>query len=126
MAAETRTVGVGHQAKIVAVHADLTVRGAGQAAQDVEQSGLAASRGSHHRHELAFLDHQVYAPQRRHVDFAEAVALLQIRGANYGFHLILNFSLGWLRCEENCRGTDAPVTTNPDVTQTGGVTRMRG
>ena len=78
---KARAVGVRHLAEIVAIHQHLAAGGAGQAAQDVQQGGLPASGRPHHGHELALLDNAIHAPQRFHLDFAEAVDFLQVASA---------------------------------------------
>ena len=59
----------------LAVHQHLALGGALQAADDVEQGGLAAAGGAHHAHKFVLMDVQIHAVQGHHLAVA-AVELL--------------------------------------------------
>ena len=64
--------------EILPGHAHLAGGRRRESADDVEQRGFARAGRPHDGQELAALDVQIDAAQRRHVDFAHAVDLAQI------------------------------------------------
>src|SRR5207248_1825749 len=74
-AAETGTLGVGQSAEILAIDHHPAVRGAGEAAQYIEEGGLPAARRADDGDELALLYREGDTAQRRHVHLTDAVDL---------------------------------------------------
>jgi hypothetical protein len=79
-AADFGQLGVRQVAQVVAVNQHRAAGGPVQPAQQVEQRGLAATARPHDGHELARLDLQRDAIERRHGRLARAVDFLQIVG----------------------------------------------
>ena len=86
-AAKQGAVGVAHLAQVVAVDPHDAGGGRGEAAEDVEQRGLAAARGAHDGHYLAFMDFEVHPAQGRDFDPAGMVNLPQVVALDDRFQL---------------------------------------
>src|SRR4029077_3538019 len=82
-AAQFRARSVAQFRKIIAVDQHFATGSLRQAANHVEQRGLAATRGAHHRDGFAGLDLKIHATQSRDVHLASAVELPQVFGSEY-------------------------------------------
>jgi hypothetical protein len=82
--AQVGTAGIGEAGEILVHDADLTGRGRGEAADDVEQGGLARAGGADDGEELARLHGEIDSAQRRHIHLAHAVRLAQVLDFDHG------------------------------------------
>jgi hypothetical protein len=78
---EARALGLSAGGEVVVAEADRSARRHVEAAEDVEQGGLAAARGTEQHHELAAQQVDVHVAQRVHLDLAHAVDLAELAGA---------------------------------------------
>ena len=74
--------------RVVAGDDDVTRSGGIDAADEIEQRGLAAARWACDRNEVAFFDFERDAAERGHHDFAEVVLFDHIGDRNDAWHFL--------------------------------------
>ena len=78
--AHAGALGIGERGEIVAVEDYLAGIGAGEAAEQIEESGLAAAGGADHGDEFSFLHVEGDAAEGGDVNLADAISLVQVNG----------------------------------------------
>src|SRR5436309_6321526 len=90
VAAQFGARGVAQFGKVIPVDQNLATRSLRQAADHIQQRGLAATRRSHYRNRFPRLNLEIHAAQGRHFDLTRAVKLPQILCPEYRLHALFS------------------------------------